>query len=66
MRRPSHAVCASDAYASMADAVRAAMADGLHPKLIAKGSSGSYFARAKVEGRVQTVGCVVSSPTRHR
>lgn len=43
-------------YASMADAVRAAIAEGLHPKLIAKGSSGSYFARAKVEGRVQTVG----------
>ena len=42
----------------MADAVRAAIAEDVHPKLIAKGSSGSYFARAKVDGRVQTVGCV--------
>lgn len=40
----------------MTEAVRAAIANGVHPKLIAKGSSGSYFARAKVEGRVQTVG----------
>ncbi|KZV95123.1 hypothetical protein EXIGLDRAFT_672443 [Exidia glandulosa HHB12029] len=43
-------------YAQMTEAVRAAIANGVHPKLIAKGSSGSYFARAKVEGRVQTVG----------
>ena len=35
--------------------VKAAIADGVHPKMISKGSSGSYFARAKVGGRVQTV-----------
>ncbi|KAI1794178.1 phosphatidylinositol 3 and 4-kinase-domain-containing protein [Ganoderma leucocontextum] len=35
--------------------VREAIAEGIHPKMIIKGSSGSYFARAKVEGRVQTV-----------
>ncbi|KAG6337087.1 hypothetical protein ID866_1998 [Astraeus odoratus] len=28
---------------------------GIHPKMIAKGSSGSYFARTKVDGKVQTV-----------
>ncbi|KAH9935586.1 phosphatidylinositol 3 and 4-kinase-domain-containing protein [Fomitopsis serialis] len=32
-----------------------AIADGIHPKMITKGSSGSYFARAKVDGKVQTV-----------
>ncbi|KAL4254266.1 Phosphatidylinositol 4-kinase [Abortiporus biennis] len=37
-------------------AVREAIADGIHPKMISKGSSGSYFARAKIDGKVQTVG----------
>ncbi|KAI0743598.1 phosphatidylinositol 3 and 4-kinase-domain-containing protein [Daedaleopsis nitida] len=36
-------------------AVRDAIKEGIHPKMITKGSSGSYFARAKVDGRVQTV-----------
>ncbi|CAL1707082.1 unnamed protein product [Somion occarium] len=36
-------------------AVKEAIADGIHPKMITKGSSGSYFARAKIDGRVQTV-----------
>ncbi|TDL24282.1 hypothetical protein BD410DRAFT_786387 [Rickenella mellea] len=35
--------------------VRRAISEGIHPKMITKGSSGSYFARAKVDGRVQTV-----------
>ncbi|KAH9839416.1 phosphatidylinositol 3 and 4-kinase-domain-containing protein [Rhodofomes roseus] len=35
--------------------VKEAIADGVHPKMITKGSSGSYFARAKVDGKVQTV-----------
>ena len=30
--------------------------EGTHPKMIAKGSSGSYFARAKEGDRVKTVG----------
>lgn len=40
--------------------MRRAISEGIHPKMITKGSSGSYFARAKVDGRVQTVACVVS------
>ena len=40
-------------------AVRDAIAEGIHPKMITKGSSGSYFARAKVDGRVQTVAYVL-------
>ena len=43
-------------------AVRDAIAEGIHPKMITKGSSGSYFARAKVDGRVQTVAYVVRVP----
>ncbi|EPT04947.1 hypothetical protein FOMPIDRAFT_1039812 [Fomitopsis schrenkii] len=39
----------------LVDAVKEAISDGIHPKMISKGSSGSYFARAKVEGKVQTV-----------
>ncbi|CCM05705.1 uncharacterized protein FIBRA_07937 [Fibroporia radiculosa] len=39
----------------LVQAVKDAIADGVHPKMISKGSSGSYFARAKIEGRVQTV-----------
>ncbi|CAA7263169.1 unnamed protein product [Cyclocybe aegerita] len=35
--------------------VKGAIHEGVHPKMITKGSSGSYFARAKIEGRVQTV-----------
>ncbi|EMD37556.1 hypothetical protein CERSUDRAFT_94557 [Gelatoporia subvermispora B] len=42
-------------FDSHVQAVRDAIADGIHPKMITKGSSGSYFARAKVDGRVQTV-----------
>ena len=37
-----------------------AIADGIHPKMITKGSSGSYFARAKVDGKVQTVAYVLA------
>ena len=36
-------------------AVQEAIGEGIHPKMISKGSSGSYFARAKRDGRVQTV-----------
>ncbi|KAH7108176.1 phosphatidylinositol 3 and 4-kinase-domain-containing protein [Auriculariales sp. MPI-PUGE-AT-0066] len=43
-------------YAKNVTAIREAIEEGLHPKLIAKGSSGSYFARAKIDERVQTVG----------
>ncbi|TFK44679.1 phosphatidylinositol 3 and 4-kinase-domain-containing protein [Crucibulum laeve] len=40
----------------LVDSVKAAIREGIHPKMITKGSSGSYFARAKGEGgRVQTV-----------
>lgn len=39
----------------LVQAVKDAIAEGIHPKMITKGSSGSYFARAKVDGRVQTV-----------
>ncbi|EGO00294.1 hypothetical protein SERLA73DRAFT_107341 [Serpula lacrymans var. lacrymans S7.3] len=42
-------------FDNLAQSVRNAIAAGIHPKMIVKGSSGSYFARAKVEGRVQTV-----------
>ncbi|KDQ57614.1 hypothetical protein JAAARDRAFT_177909 [Jaapia argillacea MUCL 33604] len=42
-------------YDLLVHSVRKAIADGIHPKMISKGSSGSYFARAKVDGRVQTV-----------
>jgi hypothetical protein len=40
---------------SLTQSVRNAISAGIHPKMIVKGSSGSYFARAKVDGRVQTV-----------
>lgn len=40
---------------SVVHSVKDAINEGIHPKMITKGSSGSYFARAKVEGRVQTV-----------
>ncbi|KII92400.1 hypothetical protein PLICRDRAFT_172497 [Plicaturopsis crispa FD-325 SS-3] len=42
-------------FAVLSQAVRRAILDGIHPKMITKGSSGSYFARAKIDGRVQTV-----------
>ncbi|KAG6917823.1 hypothetical protein DXG01_000883 [Tephrocybe rancida] len=42
-------------YDSIVQSVKSAITEGIHPKMITKGSSGSYFARAKVDGRVQTV-----------
>lgn len=42
-------------FQKLVDAVKDAIADGIHPKMISKGSSGSYFARARVDGKVQTV-----------
>lgn len=39
----------------LVDTVKDAIADGIHPKMISKGSSGSYFARARNDGKVQTV-----------
>jgi hypothetical protein len=44
---------------SLVASVKSATDEGIHPKMISKGSSGSYFARAKVEGRVQTVAYVL-------
>jgi phosphatidylinositol 4-kinase type 2 len=41
---------------SILNSVKSAISEGLHPKMITKGSSGSYFARARVDGKVQTVG----------
>ncbi|KAJ3517217.1 hypothetical protein NLJ89_g658 [Agrocybe chaxingu] len=42
-------------FDAVVSSVKGAIHEGIHPKMITKGSSGSYFARAKVEGRVQTV-----------
>lgn len=42
-------------YDRLVMSVQKAISEGIHPKMITKGSSGSYFARAKIEGRVQTV-----------
>ncbi|KAI0066107.1 hypothetical protein BV25DRAFT_1797123 [Artomyces pyxidatus] len=42
-------------FDALVQSVKRAISEGVHPKMITKGSSGSYFARAKVEGRVQTV-----------
>ncbi|PPQ67287.1 hypothetical protein CVT25_005871 [Psilocybe cyanescens] len=42
-------------FDAVVHSVKDAINEGIHPKMITKGSSGSYFARAKVEGRVQTV-----------
>lgn len=42
-------------FDNLTQSVRNAISAGIHPKMIVKGSSGSYFARAKVDGRVQTV-----------
>ena len=47
---------------SLAQSVKHAISEGIHPKMITKGSSGSYFARVKVEGRVQTVALVQAVP----
>ncbi|KAI0277425.1 hypothetical protein BGY98DRAFT_1089954 [Russula aff. rugulosa BPL654] len=42
-------------YDSLVQSVKRAISEGIHPKMITKGSSGSYFARAKVDGRVKTM-----------
>ncbi|KAI0081899.1 hypothetical protein K474DRAFT_1748215 [Panus rudis PR-1116 ss-1] len=42
-------------FDKLVQAVKEAISEGIHPKMISKGSSGSYFARAKIDGRVQTV-----------
>ncbi|KAK7045573.1 Phosphatidylinositol 4-kinase LSB6 [Paramarasmius palmivorus] len=43
-------------FDALVQSVKSAIAEGIHPKMITKGSSGSYFARAKDEdGRVRTV-----------
>ncbi|KAF5355032.1 hypothetical protein D9756_005261 [Leucocoprinus leucothites] len=43
-------------FETLAQSVKDAILEGIHPKMISKGSSGSYFARAKVPGgRIQTV-----------
>jgi hypothetical protein len=44
-----------EGFISLVESVKSAIVEGIHPKMISKGSSGSYFARAKVGGRVQTV-----------
>ncbi|KAJ8514452.1 hypothetical protein ONZ45_g8016 [Pleurotus djamor] len=45
-----------DEFDVLVQSVRSAILDGIHPKMITKGSSGSYFARVKNEGgKVQTV-----------
>jgi hypothetical protein len=41
---------------SIINSIKEAILEGTHPKMIAKGSSGSYFARAKDGDRVKTVG----------
>ncbi|KZT41500.1 hypothetical protein SISSUDRAFT_1042867 [Sistotremastrum suecicum HHB10207 ss-3] len=43
-------------YQTMVQSVKAAISEGNHPKLVAKGSSGSYFAKARVDGKLITVG----------
>ncbi|KAI6046165.1 phosphatidylinositol 3 and 4-kinase-domain-containing protein [Pisolithus marmoratus] len=43
------------AFDNLTQSVRNAISAGIHPKMITKGSSGSYFVRAKVDGKVQTV-----------
>ena len=58
---PSPILSKCDEVYSVAQSVRSAIHVGIQPKMISKGSSGSYFARAKVEGRVQTVAYVFIS-----
>jgi len=48
-------------FCRMTESVRGTIAQGIHPKMISKGSSGSYFARAKTEGRIQTIGYAVAT-----
>ncbi|KAG8883072.1 phosphatidyl inositol kinase [Tulasnella sp. 332] len=43
-------------FEALANSVRAAILNGVHPKMITKGSSGSYFARKKEDGRAPVVG----------
>ncbi|CCA67572.1 related to LSB6-LAs17 Binding protein [Serendipita indica DSM 11827] len=45
-----------ETFDKMIDAVKESILDGVHPKLIAKGSSGSYFVRVKDGDRHKTVG----------
>ncbi|PPR07411.1 hypothetical protein CVT26_013727 [Gymnopilus dilepis] len=49
-------------FDALVRSVKEAINEGIHPKMITKGSSGSYFARAKVEGKVQTVAHSVFKP----
>nr|GAT56389.1 predicted protein [Mycena chlorophos] len=45
-----------DEFNSLTDSIRSAIAEGIHPKMIIKGSSGSYFARAKSnEGKIKVL-----------
>lgn len=41
---------------SLVSSVREAIIEGHNPKMIAKGSSGSYFARAKDGDKLKTMG----------
>jgi hypothetical protein len=52
-------------YVSLVSSIKSAINEGIHPKMISKGSSGSYFARAKVDGRIQTVAYVSISFPHH-
>ncbi|KDQ15258.1 hypothetical protein BOTBODRAFT_31921 [Botryobasidium botryosum FD-172 SS1] len=45
-----------DDFEIIVNSVKTAILDGVHPKMIAKGSSGSYYARAKKDGCISTVG----------
>lgn len=47
-------------FDDLANSVKMAILEGIHPKMIEKGSSGSYFARAKKDGKTQVVGSVNS------
>ncbi|KAL0956588.1 hypothetical protein HGRIS_002726 [Hohenbuehelia grisea] len=43
-------------FDAVVQSVKSAISEGIHPKMITKGSSGSYFARSKGEGgRVHTI-----------
>ncbi|TIB97666.1 hypothetical protein E3Q10_00874 [Wallemia mellicola] len=43
-------------YDNLVSNVKTAINEGLHPKMILKGSSGSYFARGKVNNEIEIVG----------
>ncbi|KAF9071700.1 phosphatidylinositol 3 and 4-kinase-domain-containing protein [Rhodocollybia butyracea] len=45
----------TEAFDAVVQSIKSAITEGIHPKMITKGSSGSYFARAKDDGRVRTV-----------